>query len=385
MTAQIYAQTIPEKLAITALKLLKFKAIKNVSIFMHIYLTDIIPLIIVFQSIIFTLILITDDGPKRISNRYLSLFIFILGLQFTSLTCERFGFASNFFQSFFCVFGFAYGPLFFLYSKSLIYKSFKFEINHLYHFLPLILVIVLIALKVLSCGSIGVFIYVSLLVYLTLSIREILRFRKVMMDTQSSISLKNLIWLQWTIILFCLSLFLDIVDQFIWSMDLNGISSIHFTLLLLINWMYYKGLRQPQIFLGISESDEQIFLSKENFILNTEPSENEKNELNTLKNYITEHEVFTDPELNLNVLAEKLEFSPRHLSYLINNFLNQNFMSFINSYRIEKAKIRLKNPKDQKETISEIMYEVGFNSKSSFNTIFKQLTGYTPSEFKKKS
>ena len=59
-------------------------------------------------------------------------------------------------------------------------------------------------------------------------------------------------------------------------------------------------------------------------------------------------------------------------------------MSFINEYRIKKAMSRLINPIDDKETILEIMYEVGFNSKSSFNTLFKKQTGLTPSEYKKK-
>jgi len=58
-------------------------------------------------------------------------------------------------------------------------------------------------------------------------------------------------------------------------------------------------------------------------------------------------------------------------------------VGFINDYRIELAKDRFKNPIDAKETILEIMYDVGFNSKSSFYTIFKQKTGHTPSEYKK--
>jgi AraC-like DNA-binding protein len=190
-------------------------------------------------------------------------------------------------------------------------------------------------------------------------------------------------WLQWTITLFCLTLILDIVDQFIWSMDLIfGISSIHLTLLFLINWMYNKGLRQPQIFLGITENDQQLSLNKEDFILNRVPNSTEKKDIEKIKQFMIDSNIYTKPDLNLNELALCLELSPRQLSYLINNFLNQNFVTFVNHYRIEKAKHRLKNPKEKGETILEIMYEVGFNSKSSFNTLFKESTGYTPSEFK---
>jgi AraC-like DNA-binding protein len=55
----------------------------------------------------------------------------------------------------------------------------------------------------------------------------------------------------------------------------------------------------------------------------------------------------------------------------------------VNRYRIEEAKRLLTNPPDKKITVLEVLYEVGFNSKSSFNTLFKKYTGLTPSEFKK--
>lgn len=276
-----------------------------------------------------------------------------------------------------------YGPLFFLYSKSLIYESFKFKISQSYHFIPAILILILSLLDFKVCRYFGLMFYISLIIYLTYTIKDILAFREVIKDTQSSINLKDLRWLQWTIIIFCLTLFLDIIDQFIWSLDLIfGISSIHLSLLLLINWMYYKGLRQPQIFLGISENDQQLSLNKEDYFLDRVPNSTENKDLEKIKQFMIDSNIYIKPDLNLNELALCLELSPRQLSYLINNFLNQNFVTFVNHYRIEKAKQRLKNPKEKGETILEIMYEVGFNSKSSFNTLFKQNTGYTPSEFK---
>ena len=54
----------------------------------------------------------------------------------------------------------------------------------------------------------------------------------------------------------------------------------------------------------------------------------------------------------------------------------------MNTYRIKEAQKRLENPKEAKETISEVMYEVGFNSKSAFNTAFKKKTGLSPSQYK---
>jgi AraC-like DNA-binding protein len=93
---------------------------------------------------------------------------------------------------------------------------------------------------------------------------------------------------------------------------------------------------------------------------------------------------YLEPELTLDQLASRLSLKPRVLSQAINVILGQNFYDFINHYRIDEASRLLTNPKDKKITILEVLYEVGFNSKSSFNTLFKKYTGLTPTELKKK-
>ena len=93
---------------------------------------------------------------------------------------------------------------------------------------------------------------------------------------------------------------------------------------------------------------------------------------------------FLDSELTLEQLASQLNIKPRVLSQVINESLKIIFFDFINQFRIKAARRLLTNPKDKKITILEVLYEVGFNSKSSFNTVFKKYTGLTPVEFKKK-
>jgi len=348
-------------------------------------ISDIIPIIIVFQTLLFTIVLLTDNGPKKTSNRYLASFLILLGTQFMIIVGENLGLKSNFLASNICVFGFSYGPLLFLYSQSLIYKSFRFQAIQLLHFIPVGFIIVLSAFGYSVCSSFGFLLYLSLLSYIALAIKEMVGYRKVIKETQSSLDRTNLVWLQWTMIIFCIALLLDIVDQFLLNMDFfGGISSIHFTIVLLVNWMFYKGLKQPQIFLGITKMDSEVLLDIKNIPLRKVPNKDEQLELDHIKKFMRKNSFFTNPELNLKDLSEHLEISPRRLSYLINTFLNQNFMGFINDYRIEKAKFQLSNPKEQGETVLEVMYDVGFNSKSSFFTIFKQKTGVTPSEFKKK-
>ena len=98
--------------------------------------------------------------------------------------------------------------------------------------------------------------------------------------------------------------------------------------------------------------------------------------METQKPYLT-------PQLTIDDLSEKLSIPSWHLSRVINTSFQQNFFNFINNYRIEEAKRLMREPTNKNMTILEILYEVGFNSKSTFNDVFKKQTGMTPSEFKK--
>ena len=90
---------------------------------------------------------------------------------------------------------------------------------------------------------------------------------------------------------------------------------------------------------------------------------------------------FIDPEITLKKLSEQVDIPFRYLSQIINENLHKNFYDFINNYRIEEAKKLLSDP-GCKKTILEILYQIGFNSKSSFNTSFKKNTGLTPTQFR---
>ncbi len=353
---------------------------------MVIAISDIVPLVIVFQSSLFAVVLLTDNGPKRISNRYLATFLLILGLQFSAITSNAFELESKFIDSCFCVYGFIYGPVLFFYTRSLVYRSFKFHPKQLWHLFPAVTVILFSLFSLSICQPpFGILFYASLITYISLAVKELIAYRKVIRDTQSTTAKIDIKWLQWTIILFSFILLLDILDQTALSMKLlYGISPIYLCILLLINWMFYKGLKQPQIFLGITESDELLVKERDSTPNAHIPTEAEKTELERIQNFMRTNDVYTNAELSLNELSSMLGLSPRRLSSLINNYLHQNFIGFVNEYRIEMAKTKLIKSADQGSTIQEIMYEVGFNSKSSFNTIFKQHTGLTPSEFKKK-
>ncbi len=102
----------------------------------------------------------------------------------------------------------------------------------------------------------------------------------------------------------------------------------------------------------------------------------------TLLDLMRDEEPFTDNELTLADLAERLRITPHNLSEILNTQVRQNFYDFINQYRIEKAKRDLADPAKSHLKILAIAFEAGFNSKTAFNTIFKHTTRMTPSAYR---
>ena len=90
--------------------------------------------------------------------------------------------------------------------------------------------------------------------------------------------------------------------------------------------------------------------------------------------------IYKDFDLTLEGLALMMSITPHQLSQFMNERLNTNFRNYINSYRIEEAKKILIS--DTGKNILTICYDVGFNSKSTFNLCFKKYTNRTPSEFR---
>jgi len=85
--------------------------------------------------------------------------------------------------------------------------------------------------------------------------------------------------------------------------------------------------------------------------------------------------------LSIGELAEAIDFPTYQLSQLINDQLGKSFFEFVNSYRVEEVKERFFDPQFSNLTLLGIAMECGFNSKASFNRIFKQLTNQTPTEY----
>ncbi len=162
-------------------------------------------------------------------------------------------------------------------------------------------------------------------------------------------------------------------------------------------WFHYVGnffdfttyyIRGPIFYSFLIYAFSYLFLNRHKFNLQKYSSSNlDKNSSRDLfqkvKQLFENEQIFLDDRLTLQVVSKKLSSKAREISQAINENTQQNFYDFVNQYRIEKAKLLLKNSEYKNEKIATIAYESGFGNVTSFNVAFKKKTGLTPSVYKK--
>ena len=100
---------------------------------------------------------------------------------------------------------------------------------------------------------------------------------------------------------------------------------------------------------------------------------------------MTTEKPYLEPKLSLAQLAEMLGVLPNHLSQIINQYEEKNFYDFVNSYRVQEFIVRAQSESNKNLNLLGIAYGSGFNSKSSFNQVFKKIMGETPSAYLKRN
>jgi AraC-like DNA-binding protein len=296
------------------------------------------------------------------------------------------------------------GPFLFLYTRSVLDPQFRLRPRHLWHVLPLLLMLLPTQLAwqtlpeeirvealqnafSMRDGWLGLLLmapYVQFGVYLLASFRELKRYRGQLANNYSREDQVQLPWLQfflWGILVVVMLGVLQNLIRFLTSSALFYELSIlagGIALLTFFGLFIFKALRQPEIFSGLPA-------------LTSPPPEQQLNDqekqaltilADRLQTYTQTQQPYLKPDLSLKELAAQLSVSPRELSQAINRILGQNFFDFVNQHRIELAQRKIAESNDPKVTVLEIMYEVGFQSKSSFNTAFKKFTGMTPTQWK---
>jgi len=97
-----------------------------------------------------------------------------------------------------------------------------------------------------------------------------------------------------------------------------------------------------------------------------------------------QEKIFQEPELTLHQVAGKLQTPTYQVSQALNEGMKKSFYDLVNGYRVEESKRLLLDSKNSNYTILSVGFEAGFNSKTTFNTVFKKFTGLTPTEYRDK-
>jgi AraC-like DNA-binding protein len=312
-----------------------------------------------------------------------------------------------------------HGPFLFLYTSALTNQRGSKKINAL-HFIPftLALLSLLPFFLLSSIQKIKVYqqegkeyellvsiifgvIVVSGIFYTVLSLQKLAKHRRVIPDQFSFTEKINLSWLFYLIlgscIIWLLVIFTD--DKYIFS----GV-------VLYIVFIGYFGIKQVGIFTNKepqiqNEITESLPVEVAGILNNTLPEEQEikaqpektkyeKSKISAadisaihkkLLEVMQTEKFYTNSELTLSELSQKINVHPNILSQVINSVEQKNFYDYINLQRIEEFKRLISLSENQKFTLLSLAFECGFNSKTSFNRNFKKVTNLSPSEYLKQA
>lgn len=340
-----------------------------------------VKILIIFQAGILGAFLLNHPKGKHLSYKLLAALLAVVAfhmLDSVLVTKQVVGKSFDFTHTF----GFLHGPLFFLYTRTLVYQNTGIGKKDRWHALPYLVAIGWTTGQFWYYNYLGLLIIFSLGIYLWFSFGLLRYYQSVLAQTHTSYQGYNLRWLQTGLKAFVLIYLLDTLGFIIqftllknWFLPIQLLD--YLLILVTLTYMVFKGLGHPEIFRGLN-SQEVAIATPEKYAYSSLSSLQQNTYAQQLDAYLLEHEIFVDSSLTLTQLSEKTAIPTRKLSQTINSEFGQNFSEFINSYRINYVKQRL----CQAPTIAEVMYDAGFSSRSSFNQAFKKNTGLTPSQYK---
>ena len=306
---------------------------------------------------------------------------------------------------------FTYGPLLYLYVKFLTIENHKFKWQYWLHFIPFIAVftsaIVFHGRPVMKLDDFfandpylsfrliyGLSFFISITTYSIVAFVLISQHQKNIRNIYSSTSTRiTLSWLKVVSISFYVTYVLVFIVGvyviFKQELPYNPTIVSYFGLTLFAFAISVYGIKQPEIFYGyymemkssgILKRDATNGQSK--YTRSGLKSQDAEKYLNKLIKHMEEKKPYLDIDLTIHDLSGALNIPRHYLTQIINEKLNRNFYQFINEYRVEEVRRLLQDPAYKKYTFTAIAFEAGFNSKSSFNSVFKETVGKTPSQYK---
>jgi len=299
-----------------------------------------------------------------------------------------------------------FGPLLYLYVNSLSVENFRLKPFMLLHLIPLILVG--IHRTIVSPVPIGgptnsalnpmyfynkiyySLIVLSLLTYWIFSLKLIVNHRKNIPNHFSNYTSKNSLgWLISVLTIFLIFFVIDFAMSFIsrvLGFEIGRFSFLSLNLTIFTFIMIFFGINQSVIYNTprVVKEEPDNSENQEAKYLRSSLNEKQTEELTKMVfQYLKNKKPYLNPDYSLQMMAEDLNISRHKLSEAINNGQKKNFYKLINEYRVEEVKEMLVNSAFSHYTVLGIGLECGFNSKTSFNRIFKEETGLTPTEYKR--
>lgn len=227
-------------------------------------------------------------------------------------------------------------------------------------------------------------ILIQVTVYLNLSLRCFRIYSDQLKERYSNLDRVKLSWLRNMTLLIGGLVIVFFIENLFFIFGIN--LSHYFTLTSVLAGVYvyaigYLGLLKAEVWLG---GEIRPVFSSEKYKKSGLTSAQARAICEKLINFMKTQCLYRDSELTLDKLAFMLSVSPHHLSEAIHTVLGENFYELVNRYRLEEVKQGLADPSKDHLTVLSIAFDAGFNSKSTFNTLFKKHTGMTPSEYREK-
>ncbi len=371
-----------------------------------------IALLTVFVIFLFAFFLLTVPTKSKLKNRLFATLLLLSAFDLSSFFSENYFDTNLSFEVFRMTVSLLIMPVFYLYVKSVCYSDFRLKRENLVVIIPFVFANLLLIPRFYFANAIESsyvlqhfkqmleirFFYVlselQYFFYIFFIFKTLKKYKETYLENFTNSNHSSYKWLFQMTILFLLShsvvFFKSLIRYTDYNVLLNSSNIILGIIALFIScWFVLKALNNPQLFKGVDSSMLLVndVLNKRVILDDEDLSENSKSpeiifQIEQVKKYVSEKEPYLEPSLTIQQLSKQVNISVRDLSVLINHHMNKHFFDFINEYRIEKAMGILKDVSKSKVTVLEILYEVGFNSKSSFNTAFKKYTNQTPTEFR---
>ncbi len=294
-----------------------------------------------------------------------------------------------------------YGPLLLSYVTTLRSEVSKIQSTIFLHLIPFLIFLLLTVFlsdnlsfqKILSLSG-----AVSGLLYCLLTLFSIKKHKKRIVDLYSTTKGVSLSWLnkvvKGIVFIWAGAFILVFLKQ---VLQINIYLNWFFIFIpLFISYIGYHGFKQQVIIqvaqvdedkinseiIAIPTSDKQLYDTDSSYKKSGLLNQDMEKIFSSLELLMKTNKLYLESNLNLQDLAEKANFPQHHITQTLNSFAKQNFHDYINSYRVNEFIQKLKNGDGNNFSLLGIAFDCGFNSKSSFNRIFKNSTGQSPSEYK---